>query len=242
MKTIETDIKKPKIISQITAILIFAQSARAEASQKKLGKSVALFKELNRQVLATSRKTGLPYFLFSEKEQEGSNFGDRFANAIAAVYAKGYDNVISIGNDTPHLTVAHILSAQKELERSPLVLGPSTDGGFYLMGLRNSHFQPAQFKKLPWQSAQISQVMLNTLSRKQTTCTPHLLETLSDLDSVADLELLLKTNAGISERIIRLVRNILSRTVVLTPYATQHFFESLTKTYFNKGSPLLVRI
>jgi hypothetical protein len=66
------------MIRQKTAILIFANSAKHEGHQKSFRKSVALFKELNRQTIQKVKKTKLPFFIFSEKEQSGSNFGERY--------------------------------------------------------------------------------------------------------------------------------------------------------------------
>ena len=94
-----------------TAILIFANSAEFEAIQKPFQSSQLLFDALNLQTLKVVKKTGIPYFLSSEKNQTGNSFGERFTNAIQSVYDKGFENVITIGNDTPHLQSQHILKA-----------------------------------------------------------------------------------------------------------------------------------
>ena len=201
---------------------------------------MALFKELNRQTIATARETGIPYFVFSENEQIGSTFGERFTNALTAIYEKGYDHVITIGNDTPHLSAGHILLAQEKLKKAPLVIGPSTDGGCYLMGLKKSHFDPKQFKSLPWQSSKLGAIISDTLSRKRTNL--YLLETLSDLDTLTDLKQILNETATLSERLLQLIKNVVNQGVPLGYHTTERFFESLTKNHFNKGSPSLVRI
>ncbi|WP_161555191.1 TIGR04282 family arsenosugar biosynthesis glycosyltransferase [Dokdonia sinensis] len=198
---------------------------------------MALFEELNRQTIETVEDTGLPYFHFSEKEQVGDSFGDRLTHALSQVYAQGFENVIAIGNDTPHLSAGHILSAVAQLETSALVLGPSTDGGFYLMGLRRSHFRPEQFKNLPWQSAQLSEVIMSTLSRKRNSFNPQLLPTLSDIDTLADVAVVAQKKATLSPCLYQILKNILSRTLVLALSSFERFFESLTKAHFNKGSP-----
>ncbi|AEE18612.1 hypothetical protein JM84_1044 [Dokdonia sp. Hel_I_63] len=201
---------------------------------------MALFKELNRQTITTARKTGIPYVLFSENEQVGNTFGERFTNALTTVFESGYDQVITIGNDTPHLTAGHILLAQEKLKQSTLVIGPSTDGGCYLMGIKKNHFKPEQFKNLPWQSSKLGAIISDTLSRKHTNL--YLLETLSDLDTFADLQQILKEASTLSKRILQLIQNIVNQGVSLGYYTTNRFFESLTKSHFNKGSPSLVRI
>ena len=201
---------------------------------------MALFKELNRQTIATARETGIPYFVFSENEQIGSTFGERFTNALTAIYEKGYDHVITIGNDTPHLSAGHILFAQEKLKKAPLVIGPSTDGGCYLMGLKKSHFDPKQFKSLPWQSSKLGAIISDTLSRKRTNL--YLLETLSDLDTLADLKQILNETSTLSQRLLQLIQKIVNQGVSLGYHTINRFFESLTKSHFNKGSPSLVRI
>ena len=106
------------------------------------------------------KKTGLPYFHFSEKEQQGNSFGERYIHAIQSVYNKGFENIITIGNDTPHLQTRHLVETAEKLQNNPIVLGPSKDGGYYLMGLRKSHFDTALFLKLPWQTSSLNRKIL----------------------------------------------------------------------------------
>ena len=201
---------------------------------------MALFKELNRQTIATARKTGIPYVIFSENEQVGNTFGERFTNALTSVFDSGYDQVITVGNDTPHLSAGHILLAQEKLKQSALVIGPSTDGGCYLMGIKKNHFKPEQFKNLPWQSSKLGAIISDTLSRKRINL--YLLETLSDLDTFADLQQMLKETSTLSKRLLQLIQNIVNQGLSLDYHTINRFFESLTKSHFNKGSPSLVSI
>jgi len=62
--------------------------------------------------------------------------------------------VITIGNDTPILKSHHIVEASRQLESKNVVLGPSLDGGFYLLGIHKTHFNREQFIDLPWQNEQ----------------------------------------------------------------------------------------
>jgi len=232
--------KTSRITTPKTAILIFAQTAITEASRKRLGNAIALFKELNKQTIAIARKANIPYFIFSEREQVGATFGERFTNALTTVYEKGYNQVITIGNDTPHLSVGHILQAQEKLKQTALVIGPSADGGCYLMGLRKSHFNPEQFKSLPWQSSKLGTIISDTLLRKRTNL--YLLETLSDIDTLTDLKQILNETSTLSERLLQLIKNVVHQGNPLVYRTTERLFESVTKRYFNKGSPSLVSI
>ena len=130
-----------------TAILIFANSSKEEMKYKAIPKGNILFDVLTEHTLNTARKTGLPYFLMSEKEQIGSSFGERFVNAISSIFELDFDMVITIGNDTPQLKSSDIVRASKLLGAKKSVLGPSRDGGFYLMGIHKSQFDAKTFRE-----------------------------------------------------------------------------------------------
>jgi len=112
------------------AILIFANSAEYEAKQKPFQSSEVLFDVLNAQILKVVKNTGLPYFLSSEKNQIGATFGERFTNAIESIYNRGFEAVVTIGNDTPHLQTKHILTAVHQLKQNDIVLGKITLANF----------------------------------------------------------------------------------------------------------------
>ena len=82
-----------------TAILIFANSAAKEVERKEF-LSTEIFSALNKQTLKKAKKSKLPYFVVSEKEQIGISFGERFTNAIDLIFKKGFDNVIYSGVTT----------------------------------------------------------------------------------------------------------------------------------------------
>ena len=65
-----------------TAILVFAQSSQEESRRKNIKKGEFLFETLTKHTLKIVAETGVPFFHFSEKLQEGSSFGARFLNAI----------------------------------------------------------------------------------------------------------------------------------------------------------------
>ena len=67
-------------------------------------------KDLNRHTIRQIEHSGLDYFHFTEKEQEGGDFGERFIHAIQSVFNKGYEYIITLGNDTPQLRTKHIRS------------------------------------------------------------------------------------------------------------------------------------
>ncbi|QEK12983.1 glycosyltransferase [Crassaminicella thermophila] len=68
--------------------------------------------------------------------QEGSKLGDRMSNAIGYVFKKGYDHVLLIGSDIPDIKVCEIKDAFEILKDKDICIGPTFDGGYYLIGMK----------------------------------------------------------------------------------------------------------
>ncbi len=68
--------------------------------------------------------------------QVSAPFGERLAQAAAEATTRHEDMVILLRPDCPYCTVDSIVAAAKALLEHDVVLGPSTDGDFYLLGLR----------------------------------------------------------------------------------------------------------
>ena len=222
-----------------TAILIFANSAEFEATQKPFTNSVSLFETLNDQTLKLVEKTGLPFYHFSEKNQIGSCFGARFTNAIQSIYEKGYENVITIGNDTPHLQVQHILKAETALKNNDIVLGPSKDGGFYLMGLKKTCFNHNTFLKLPWQTARLNRSVSKLCQSNAIVL--EFLEILQDVDTISDAKRIISSFRSLSENLIQLLHLQISVEKNPKTVLFQAIESATSLLYFNKGSPLVLQ-
>nr|WP_321232120.1 DUF2064 domain-containing protein [uncultured Psychroserpens sp.] len=220
-----------------TAILIFANSAKFEAIQKPFQSSEILFDVLNTRIIEIAKQTGLPYFLSSEKNQTGATFGERFTNAIQSIYDKGFESVITIGNDTPHLETNHILKAVNQLQKNDIVLGPSKDGGFYLMGLKASHFNTETFSKLPWQTSRLHRSISRLVVAKRSTLS--YLETLSDIDILSDVKTIIDSFRYLSKHIKQLLQHYISVEKKIYKTSTHLIHLLPSNFYFNKGSPSL---
>lgn len=221
-----------------TAVLVFAHSSQEEAKHKPILKAATLFDVLTARTLETVQKTGLPYFHFSETEQIGTTFGERFTNAIQAVYDKGYERIITIGNDCPQLKPRHIAEAESQLENNKFVFGPATDGGFYLMGLHQDQFNAKVFQHLEWQTTSLSTQLLRMLP---ISVEVFRLPTLFDIDTVADMKSFLAYASYIPSKVLQILLDILIQaevTVLPTPNPIQSPHFSLPH---NKGSPLLLQ-
>ncbi len=224
-------------MTQHTAILIFANSSTKEAQNKGFHKSEELFKNLNNLVIKKAKRSNLPYFIINENQQIGNSFGERFANAIQSIYNKGFNNVISIGNDSPQLKVSHLLKANQNLKANKFVLGPSKNGGFYLLGLNKADFNYNNFKNLAWQTNTIQKAFLKHF---KTLKTEIRLELLKDINTKKDLYYFLNSYKFIHHITRRLIVAILNKIVNhFTQYslAVKHFTDGVN---FNKGSPTLL--
>jgi glycosyltransferase A (GT-A) superfamily protein (DUF2064 family) len=120
-------------------------------------KTLSITRILQQQSLREARLTNLPLFHCSGKHQHGNSFGERLANAIEDTFAKGYERLLVIGNDTPDLNAAALQKAGKSLNDNQLVLGPATDGGVYLIGLTPEAYQREAFIQLAWETTHLQE-------------------------------------------------------------------------------------
>ena len=128
----------------------------------------------------------LDYFKYKKKLQEGENLGERMHHAMKNGFDKGYRRVVIIGSDCIELNTELIDRAFEQLTTSDCVLGPASDGGYYLIGLRV--MQDFLFQDKTWSG---SDVLLDTiLDLQNAQMSFELLPTLNDIDTKADLDLL----------------------------------------------------
>lgn len=116
----------------------------------------SLFSILNGTILKQLKPVGFDVFFWNERYQKGNNFAERFTHAFECIYKLGYRSIISIGNDTPTLHVSDIVRAADALKSgNKLILGPSKDGGAYLIGLDKDIFDASTFQSLSWQTKSV---------------------------------------------------------------------------------------
>jgi 2-phospho-L-lactate guanylyltransferase (CobY/MobA/RfbA family) len=68
--------------------------------------------------------------------QRGDGFAERLANAFAAARERGYEQIVAVPTDVPRLGARQLAEAFRRLVATAVVLGPSPDGGAYLIGCR----------------------------------------------------------------------------------------------------------
>ena len=110
--------------------------------------------------------------------------GLRMQKAFGAAFKQEYTRIVMIGTDCPALHARHLVQAFQALHHRELVLGPATDGGYYLVGL--SRDEKSIFEHVPWST---DKVLERTLAiAAQHGLTAELLATLSDVDRPEDLK------------------------------------------------------
>ena len=117
--------------------------------------------------------------------QRGQSLGERMSHAFEHLFASGFENIILIGSDLPTLSVKFFQQAYAELEKSAdVVLGPSADGGYYLIGM--NRMITAIFDDIAWSSAD---VLCQTIQKLDDLGLKHeLLSEWYDIDTAKDLE------------------------------------------------------
>ena len=116
--------------------------------------------------------------------QGEGDLGTRLTQAIGQAFQEGVQGVVVIGTDAPEMTGTDLEEAFVALRDSDLVLGPATDGGYWLIGLTQP--RPSLFTRIQWGESEVlnateAAAALEGLSIRRLRC-------LSDLDTAADWE------------------------------------------------------
>ncbi len=115
--------------------------------------------------------------------QHGGDLGARMHNAFLWAFRQGYKRTALIGSDVPDINQELILHAFTVLGKKELVIGPSEDGGYYLIGLRRPC--AALFENMTWS---VDSVCEETLRRAgQARLTVGTLVEKRDIDSIEDV-------------------------------------------------------
>lgn len=119
--------------------------------------------------------------IFHKKIQLGADLGERMSNAFKAGFKAGYKKIIIIGSDLYDLSSEDLEEAFKMLQANDFVLGPASDGGYYLLGM--THFIPDIFNNKDWGTSRVLEDTLADLKNKKV----YFLETKNDVDVLEDI-------------------------------------------------------
>jgi len=117
-------------------------------------------------------------------EQSGHGLGDALSSAFDRHLAEGFRRVVLIGSDNPTLPLEPIRQACAALDDHDLSIGPTVDGGYYLIGMRAAHL--GVFSKIDWSTPR---VYAQTLAQAQLLgLRAHTVREWYDVDDPPDLE------------------------------------------------------
>ncbi len=120
-------------------------------------------------------------FIFSL--QTGTNLGQRMEDAFYKVFAGGANKVLIIGTDVPDIELSLIEDALYFLDTNDVVIGPSMDGGYYLLGMKKLYKD--LLKKIPWSTNFVFEETVNKIKSKKLKY--KVMTKLYDIDTEEDL-------------------------------------------------------
>jgi rSAM/selenodomain-associated transferase 1 len=119
--------------------------------------------------------------------QIGENLGERMKNGFLEAFSMNFKRVVLVGSDIPDLPLDFIEEAFTSLQEQDGVIGPSFDGGYYLIGFKNKSFSPRVFDGIRWGTKSVFEETLKVLKREELTV--HTLKPLRDIDTAGDLRI-----------------------------------------------------
>ncbi|WP_435313797.1 TIGR04282 family arsenosugar biosynthesis glycosyltransferase [Cellulophaga fucicola] len=120
--------------------------------------------------------------IYNKKLQDGDDLGIRMLNAFKQGFADGYKNIIIVGSDMFDITTADLDNAFKQLDQHNFVIGPATDGGYYLLGMQK--INTAIFSNKEWGTETVLKDTLDNLKDENI----KLLEAKNDVDYYEDIK------------------------------------------------------
>ncbi len=123
------------------------------------------------------------------RHQKGGDLGKRMYHAFVDTFAEGFERVILIGSDIPHIDFSVIEEGFFKLEKSDAVIGPANDGGYYLIGFHKGKLSEEFFKEIEWGVESVYRKTIDKLS----TVKHSTVESMSDIDYFEDLVNFYKT-------------------------------------------------
>jgi rSAM/selenodomain-associated transferase 1 len=120
---------------------------------------------------------------YKSLQNENPDLGIKMQSAFEEAFQDGYDSVCIIGSDCYALDEKVIEKAFKSLENKDAVLGPSNDGGYYLLGMKQLHNQ--LFVNKEWSTESVASDTINDFRNLKLSF--DLLDELTDIDNEEDL-------------------------------------------------------
>jgi rSAM/selenodomain-associated transferase 1 len=188
-----------------SALIVFLKAPRPGQVKTRLAKNIgaeaacAAYRQLTETVLdrvspqSSAQLRYAPDDAFAEIQpwlrpgweaaaQGPGDLGERLHAAFVETFNQGAARVVIIGSDCPGVSARDIEAAWAALKANDVVIGPATDGGYWLIGLREP--QSALFKEMAWSTKTVFQ---ETVKRCEAAgLSVKLLRELADVDTETD--------------------------------------------------------
>lgn len=186
------------------ALIIFTRNPELGKVKTRLAKSVGdesaleIYKFLLKHTVAITKNLNVDKYvfysenihrediwdpeIFRKKLQTGTDLGEKMQNAFSELFEMGYEKVLIVGSDIFELGQSDIENAFEVLQTTETVIGPATDGGYYLLGMKE--LNATIFQNKNWGTATVLEETLADLRQKKYV----LLEERNDVDYYQDIK------------------------------------------------------
>lgn len=120
--------------------------------------------------------------VFQKKQQQGEDLGQRMKYAFEQGFSDGFERIIIIGSDLYDLSQEDLQSAFQQLRDHDYVIGPAEDGGYYLLGMKQTN--PLLFENKNWGTPTVLKDTLANLEHEKV----YLLPARNDVDYYEDIK------------------------------------------------------
>lgn len=188
--------------SRKKALIIFARKPQLGKVKTRLAATagektaLAVYEKLLVHTRMVARETGIDTYVFLTEPtddhfwedfycelQVGATLGDRMQQAFHFLFLKKYNECVIIGSDCPGLATEIIIAAFDDLQKNDVVIGPATDGGYYLLGIKEP--RPALFQNIDWSTEKVFSQTIQAIEKQKLSYTEGV--TLNDVDEEKDV-------------------------------------------------------
>ena len=229
------------LVSRNRCVFLFSRSPRHEAWAKGLPQAAELVAFSARRVAEACARLGVDLVWIGDTApveglqalpQRGATFAERLWNAFADVRALGYRDVVAVPTDVPELSRTELGAAFDGLATCDVVVGPSPDGGVYLLATREN--VEDRLSAVRWLTSSV----FADLCREARASGLGLaaLPPLADVDSLRDLSALAR---GTTDPVVtEVLRRLLAGEKVQARHAVVPVGASRRRRAVSRGPPL----
>jgi rSAM/selenodomain-associated transferase 1 len=190
-----------------SALIIFVRNPELGKVKTRLAKSIGdenaleVYRQLLQRTFEVTKDLNCDKFVFyadritnndlwqneiyHKRLQRGDDLGERMRNAFGQLFEEGFKTATIIGSDCYELTAPILQGAIERLDQCDHVIGPSTDGGYYLLGMKGMNHQ--LFTNKNWSTDSVFDDTLNDI--KASGSCYYLLPRLTDVDEEENIPL-----------------------------------------------------